>query len=66
MIERDNNEDIERLQERYAEILKPEPGTGKGVTAKLHLKGKMKPVFQKVRPVHYALRPTVEEVLKRW
>ena len=46
--------------------MKPEPGTGKGVTAKLHLKGKMKPVFQKVRPVPYALRPPVEEVLKRW
>jgi len=32
----------------------------KGVTAKLHLKDNVKPVFQKARPVLYALRSAVE------
>ena len=34
VVERDNNERIVRLKERYAEIFKPELGTIKGVTAK--------------------------------
>ena len=54
-----------RLKERYAEIFKPELGTVKGVTAKLHLKDNIRPVFQKARPVPYALRPTVEKELKK-
>ena len=49
--EPDNDEPIVRLKERYAEIFKPELGTVKGVTAKLHLKDNAKPVFQKARPV---------------
>ena len=65
MVERDNNERIERLKERYAEIFKPELGTGKGVTAKLHLKDKVEPVFQKARPVSYAFCPPEEKVLKK-
>ena len=61
------NEDvrIERLKEQYAEIFKPEIGTVKGVTAKLHLKENATPVFQRARPVPYALRSAVEEELKR-
>ena len=38
VVEPDNDERIVRLKERYAEIFKPELGTVKGVTAKLHLK----------------------------
>ena len=66
MVERDNDERIESLKEHYAEIFKPELGTVKGVTAKLHLKDNLKPVLQKARPVPYALRPAVEKELKRW
>jgi len=66
VVEPDNGERIVRLKERYAEIFKPELGTVKGVTAKLHLKDNVKPdVFQKARPVPYALRPAVEKELKK-
>ena len=65
MVKGDNDEHIECVKERYAEIFKPELGTVKGVTAKLHLKDNVKPVFQKARPVPYALRTTVEKELKR-
>ena len=65
VVKGDNDERIERLKERYAEIFKPELGTVKGVTAKLHLKDNVKPVFQKARPVPYALRPAVEKELKK-
>ena len=65
VVEGDNDERIERLKERYAEIFKPELGTVKGVTAKLHLKDNVKPVFQKARPVLDALRPAVEKELKK-
>ena len=44
VVERDIDESIERLKERYADIFKPELGTVKGVTAKLHLKDNVKPV----------------------
>ena len=64
VVERDIDESIERLKERYADIFKPELGTVKGVTAKLHLKDNMKPVFQKECPVPYSLYPTVEKGLK--
>ena len=57
VVKLDNDERIERLKERYAEIFKPDLGTVKGVTVKLHLKDNVKPVFQKARPVPYALRP---------
>ena len=40
-------------------------GTVKGVTAKLHLKYNVKPVFQKARPVPYSLCPAVEKELKK-
>ena len=56
-----NSKQLKCLKERYGEIFKPELGTVKGVTAKLHLKDNAKPVFQKARPVSYALRPAVEE-----
>ena len=36
----------------------------KAVTAKLHLKDNVKPVFQMARPVPYSLRPAVEKELK--
>ena len=65
MVKGDNNKRIERLKECYAEIFKPELGTVKGVTAKLHLKENAKPVFQKAWPVLYALRPAVEKELKK-
>ena len=65
VVEPDNGGRIVRLKERYAEIFKPELGTVKSVTAKLHLKDNMKPVFQKARPVPYALRPAVEKELKK-
>ena len=64
-VDQDNDIRIERLKERYAEIFKPELGTVKGVTAKLHLKENATPVFQRARPVPYALRSAVEEELKR-
>jgi len=51
VVERDNDERILRLKKRYAEIFKPELGTLKGVTAKLHLRDNARPVFQKARPV---------------
>ena len=65
VVEPDNDERIVRLKERYAEIFKAELGIVKGVTAKLHLKDNVKPVFQKVRLVPYALRPAVEKELKK-
>ena len=65
VVEPDNDERIVRLKERYAEIFKPELGTVKGITGKLHLKDNVKPVFQKARPVPYALRPAVEKELKK-
>ena len=65
VVERDNNERIDRLGECYDEIFKPELGRVKGVTAKLHLKDNVKPVFQKPCPVPYALRLTVEKELKK-
>ena len=58
VVEGDNNERIERQKERYAEIFKPELGTIKGVSAKLHLKDNVKPVFQKACPA-------VEKELKK-
>lgn len=61
----ENDERIEHLKERYAEIFKVELGTVKGVTATLHLKENAKPVFQRARPVPYAIRPAVEKELKR-
>ncbi|PFX15255.1 Uncharacterized protein K02A2.6 [Stylophora pistillata] len=61
----ENDERIEHLKERYAEILKVELGTVKGVTATLHLKENAKPVFQRACPVPYTIRPTVEKELKR-
>ena len=64
-VDQDNDIRIERLKERYAEIFKPELGTVKGVTAKLHLKENATPVFQRARPVPYALRSAVEDELKR-
>ena len=51
VVESDNDEPIVRLKERYAETFKLELDTCKGVTAKLHLKDNVKPVFQKARPV---------------
>ena len=61
----DNDPRVECLKQQYAEIFKPELGTVQGVTAKLHLKENVTPVFQRARPVPYALRPAVEEELKR-
>ena len=55
VVEGVNDERIERLKERYAEIFKPELGTVKGATAKLHLKQNVKSVFQKASPVPYIL-----------
>ena len=40
-------------------------GKVKGVAAKLHMKEKATPAFQRARRVLYALSPTVEEELKR-
>ena len=65
VVEQDDNERIESLTERYAEIFEPELGMVKGVAAKLHLKDNVKPVFQKARPVPYASRPAVEKELKK-
>ena len=56
---------VEGLKELYAEVFKPELGTVKGVTAKLHLKENATPVFQRARPIPYALRSAVEDKLKR-
>ena len=61
----DNDVGVERLKEQYRGIFKPELRTVKGVKAKLYLKENAKPVFQRARPVPYALRPAVEEELKR-
>ena len=61
----DNDVRIERLKERYTEIFKPQLGTVVGVTAKLHLKENATTVFQRARPVPYALRSAAEEELKR-
>lgn len=64
-VSRDTDIWVERLNKLYAEVFKPELGTVKGVTAKLHLKGNATPVFQGPRLVPYALRFAVEEELKR-
>ncbi|KAK2566762.1 Transposon Tf2-6 polyprotein [Acropora cervicornis] len=64
-VDQDNDVRVERLKEQYREIFKPELGTVKGVKAKLYLKENAKSVFQRARPVPYALRPAVEEELKR-
>ena len=56
---------VERLKELYAEVFKPELGTVKGVTAKLHLRENATPVFQRARPVPFVLRSAVEDELKR-
>ena len=64
MVDQDNDVRVERLKEQYREIFKPELGSVKGVKAKLHLKENAKPVFQRARPVPYALRPAVEEEMK--
>ena len=45
-VEPENDERIVHLNESYAKIFKPELGTVKGVTDKLHLKGNVKPVSQ--------------------
>ena len=65
VVEGDNDERIERLKERYAEIFKPKLGAVKSVIAKLHLKDNAKHAFQKARPVPYALRHAVEKELKK-
>ena len=65
MVDQDKDVRAELLKEQYREIFKPELRTVKGVKAKLHLKENAKPVFQRARPVPYALRPAVEEELKR-
>ena len=65
LVDQDNDVRVERLKEQYRKIFKPELGTVKGVKAKLYLKENAKPVFQRARPVPYALRPAVEEELKR-
>lgn len=65
VVEGGNDERIVRLKERYAEIFKPKLGTVKGVTAKLHLKDNVKPVFQKAHPVPYTLCPTAEKELEK-
>ena len=64
-VSQDTDIRVERLNKLYAEVFKPELGTVKGVTAKLHLKGNATPVFQGPRLVPYALRFAVEEELKR-
>ena len=61
----DTDSRVEGLKELHAEVFKPELGTVKGVTAKLHLKENATPVFQWARPVPYALRSAVEDELKR-
>ena len=65
VVEPDNDARIVRLNKHYAEIFKPELCTVKSVTAKLHLKNSVKPVFQKAHPVPYALCPAVEKELKK-
>ena len=64
-VSQDTDIRVERLNKLYAEVFKPELGTVKGVTAKLHLKGNATPVFQRPRLVPYALRFAVQEELKR-
>ena len=64
-VSQDTDIRVERLKKLYAEVFKPELGAVKGVTAKLHLKENATPVFQRARPVPYALRSAVEEELKR-
>ena len=61
----DTNLRVEGLKELYAEVFRPELGTVKGVTAKLHLKENATSVFQRAHPVPYALRSAVEDELKR-
>ena len=61
----DTDSRIEGLKELYAKVFKPELETVKGVTAKLHLKENATPVFQRARPIPYALRSAVEDKLKR-
>lgn len=59
-----NDVRIERLKGRYSEIFKPELGTVKGVTTKLHLKENHQ-CFNDHAQVPYALCSAVEEELKR-
>ena len=64
-VSHETNVEVERLKKLYADVFMPELGTVKGVTAKLYLKENATPVFQRARPVPYALRSAVEEELKR-
>ena len=53
------------LHQEYADVFAPGLGTAKGPPAKLHLKEGVHPKFCKARNVPFALRPAVEEELKR-
>ena len=64
VVERDNDDRIERLKGCYDEIFKPELGPVKGVTAKLHLKDNVKPVFQKAPPGTNVSRVKYPYILK--
>ena len=53
------------LQQEYADVFEPGLGTAKVPPAKLHPKEGARPKFCKARNVPFALRPAVEEELKR-
>lgn len=56
---------FELMKDKYPSVFQQGLGTVKNVTAKLHLKDDVKPVFLKPRSVPYALRPAVEKELQR-
>ncbi|XP_041453560.1 uncharacterized protein K02A2.6-like [Lytechinus variegatus] len=53
------------LQQEFADVFKEGLGKAKGPPASLHLKEGARPKFCKARNVPFALRPAVEEELKR-
>ena len=56
---------VGELKSTYPSVFKDGLGTVKGHQVQIHMKEDSKPIFCKARPVPYALKPKVDEELKR-
>ena len=56
---------LQDVLDRYSEVFRDELGTVRGTAAKIQLEPGTQPVFQKARPVPFALRKKVEAELER-